>query len=601
MTNIGSMHCQNGQTALVDRWGFANRLTVHAVPAAVMANTTRRYAFWITGTLGPFLDWTTAGVSMIRLSLQARDGVTRAIVGGADVVDLIEWKLHDARMSLPGEGVPFQLLLLLDPLAAGGSGAGFDHPNWPTGWPAGCDLEVVAWLQNTSGPANGVAVVSDVSVIVWDLEAIDPIASYVTHTASTNPPLRLNPLGSIGYRTLHGAGGGSRAMLSAPGDLWCLFWSVRYQPYEAAGGPWFELRTRNVGAGTEVVIDRVGMMGTALPTLGPGVNFGVMHSHGGFGAVGVQTAGDLVMVYGQDNYLPGQGNNAGGQTDVHRVSVFAVHVAALHEFRYDQAPPPWVHYSSPGAAWLPWSFSVERSSEYYVLHQARPTPAALPNYGAFRTVAERGDGTPVGSGRGATAGGVLVTDRLGRPPSYIGYPIGMLEGQTIGVRHACEAIPTAVRTHGQEYSNSIGFGLETDPDHGDVPAVEVGAVVAIIPGFESLDAGSLPLLPAVIDARHESTITAPISEFVSTTGYRWGLPRFTELRRRVLGSIPGLDEQQRDELLEFFAVHRVFRRQVVGDSVATAWFAVTPPVATQATAVRWTVAVDLVELVFTGA
>lgn len=599
MTLVGSMHSGNGRSAVVDQWGQAQHQTIAKVPASAFGNTSRRYALWVTGTIGPTTGWQTVGVSSVRIALQAKTSAG-ALVGGWNARDFCEWKLHDVWLEHVGTGVPFQFLVLLDPSATGGSGFGDLHPNWSAGWPAGADLHVVGWLQNTSGPQQGVAIACDVSVIVWDLEAVEAYGAYTAYDSWVTPAPRLNPLGTISYRDLELAAG-TPALLGDVGDRFLCFWSATYQPY-AVTAPWLELRARRVGAGTETVLDRLGMVGTVYASLGTGVNFGVLHAHGGVAGYVKEATTENLRLLGQDNYLAGQGNTAGGQTIVHGVACLAIPEAALYELRIDQAPTPLpTHFTTLPTAWLPWSFTIDRSAAYHVLHQGRAKPTvALPDYGAYRPRMQRGDQTSVGGAAAATAGGTSVLSLHDRVPAYVGYPISMLSGYDVGVRHAFEAIPQRVRTLAAEFATSVGFGFDPNPGNGDPPAVEVGEVVAIVPGYEALDAGDLAVLPFELEAQYEESIDAPTTEFTATTGYRWQLPAFTRLRGLVRGAVSNLTATERDTLLEFLAAHRVFAWTPKGESAPRAWLQLAAPDATQSSATHWTVALDLAELVYTA-
>jgi hypothetical protein len=123
--------------------------------------------------------------------------------------------------------------------------------------------------------------------------------------------------------------------------------------------------------------------------------------------------------------------------------------------------------------------------------------------------------------------------------------------------------------------------------------------VALVPGRESPDVGSLEVLPFEPQAQIAEVQDVPAHTFQGDTGYRWNLPRFAQARRSLQLQFVGLSASERDQLLEFLRVNVTFAWTPPGQ-VATAFIVTDRPTTSSDSSLTYGLSVRVFELVFTG-
>lgn len=560
------------------------------------------YAVWVSGRVGDVVVPTGANVQ--RQAIDVALATVNESTGQIETVSFLEnaaWGLADGALRRGVIGPPtigFSFLMFV--------GGGFTHPNLGSSWPADRSLALVARLRDGGSQRVGSVAVGDWHAVAWDLDAIGA-GGYLANRFVPGAPV------SFGDRS-----GGRTSLWLAPsafpsdGSEWLTFWAARFWNYPSTTGtPWIEpYVTPNATFGSRETIDRVGVAARA-----PREQAFAGRSVDSLGGVRVVTPANLVTRFGI-GALSGWDTSAAdpAQPALVDAAVFAVHRSELYQFQYVQqgehdAGDPLIGTANLGdpTGVVPAEIAAPLPAKWATLHQVRvlPSQQPVPAWRQYRPILMGSNQSPTYVYPWADVQTVRSDERL---PSQVGTDLERFGNVGIDSRFelahwsGVQGVPYLTDPYRPvEFASAVLFGLDDNPSNYELPPVLAGSVVAVIPGRESLDAASLDPLPRQPDADIREEVDGVEDGFVSDVGYRWPTPRFVGTRRSWTLTFSGLTFAERDALLAFLRARGAIQWTPPGESQAVACGILKRPTATQTDVRSFSIALELVELVYTGA
>ena len=558
----------------IDQWTIVDH-----VPAAELDNTSRRFAFFVSGRMG---DTTIQDPNLQRflrmevtLAEMEADGTLRPIPRFVQSISMRDVRL--AAGNFPGSvGVPFSALLLLD---AGATST----LNVSNTLPAGSTIALVARIASNTGPIGLPASfsVADWTIVTWDLEALGA-SNYFHHDRVFTGGITLGG----GTVTLDNTG---PVIAEDPDETWLLFWDIEYQA--SRDGPAVFFVELDPTSGNQE-IRLTGSQGSY--GMEGHLDFETHHL-GGF-RTHVPTEDVQLRLRAADKVAAGSLNN-----EWNSWRMFAVKLSALYDPHFLQDDRIAQKSTDFGdlTRFVPFEYQVEHASNYITLVHA---VIASPFNGRLRYHTQALRGGP----QDDCVMAVANTDAREGIAQTVSSQTGIGRNTNLGRKQVYHWA-----LQGQNYTppnldlfdfTAVSFGFENDPSNIPDPSTTVVSRILIRPDRESLEPELLLDPPRPVTTWETERRERARHTFESDVGYRWRLPKFARARSRHVALWTGMTWQERVALMDFLRRNRAFRETPPHFDAPIALHVVGIPQPTRDEASGlFQLEVEVLELVHTGA